>query len=88
MKVKFFASFADAAKEKERDFSAPDIKSLFALLIERYGPEFEKMLYPKGTLPDNLIILVNGKHIRHLQGLDTPLQESDVVSIFPMLNGG
>ncbi|HCA40738.1 MAG TPA: hypothetical protein DEP01_04035 [Aminobacterium sp.] len=34
------------------------------------------------------IIMVNGKHIVHLQGLDTPLNDSDTVNIFPPVGGG
>ncbi len=88
MKVKFFAGFASITKEKERDFQATNAKELFERLIKHYGPEMQEKLMPGGALPESLVILVNGKHIRHLQGLQTPLSETDVVSIFPMVSGG
>lgn len=88
MRVKFFASFAELTKEKERDFSAPDIKTLLKIMTDHYGQKFEDKLYRNGELNPTLVILVNGKHIRHLQGLETTLLESDEVAFFPMLSGG
>ena len=88
MRVKFFAGFASITKEKERDFQAADAQELFRKIFEHYGPEMEAKLLPGGELPESLVILVNGKHIRHLAGLQTPLGEWDVVSIFPMVSGG
>lgn len=88
MKVKFFAAFAELTKEKERDFGAPDIKTLLKRLEDQYGQPFVDKIYKNGELNPTLVILVNGKHIRHLQGLETTLQEADVVAFFPMLSGG
>jgi MoaD family protein len=35
-----------------------------------------------------LIIMINGRHIAHVGGLDAPVSDGDVVSIFPMIGGG
>ena len=35
-----------------------------------------------------LIVMVNGRHIAHVGGLDAPVSEGDVVSIFPLIGGG
>ena len=40
------------------------------------------------TLNDQIIILVNGRNVLFLNGLDTPLGADDEVSIFPMVAGG
>lgn len=37
---------------------------------------------------ERLLIIVNGRHIHHLQGLDTPLVEGDVVTLLPPVVGG
>ncbi len=88
MKVKFFAGFASITKEKERDFQATDARELFEKIIAHYGDDMQEKLMPGGVLPESLVILVNGKHIRHLNGMETELTEADVVSIFPMVSGG
>jgi molybdopterin synthase sulfur carrier subunit len=35
-----------------------------------------------------LILLVNGRHVQHLDGLETHLSEKDVLSVFPLIGGG
>jgi molybdopterin synthase sulfur carrier subunit len=35
-----------------------------------------------------VIIMVNGRDYRHLQGLDTPLHPDDTVTLFPPIAGG
>ena len=35
-----------------------------------------------------LIIMINGRHIAHVGGLDAPVSDGDVVSIFPLVGGG
>ena len=35
-----------------------------------------------------LIIMVNGRHIAHIGGLDASVSEGDIVSIFPLVGGG
>ena len=54
-------------------------------LSETYGDRLrEKLLTPDGTeLGEEIIILVNGRHVEHLGGIDTKLSPTDVVSIFP-----
>jgi molybdopterin synthase sulfur carrier subunit len=37
---------------------------------------------------ERLLIIVNGRQIHHLQGLDTPLADGDMIAIMPPLLGG
>jgi molybdopterin synthase sulfur carrier subunit len=41
-----------------------------------------------GDLWNLVIILVNGRDVRHLQRLATPLAPTDTVVIFPPVGGG
>ena len=36
----------------------------------------------------NLIFMINGRHVAHVGGLDAPVKDGDVVSIFPLVGGG
>jgi molybdopterin converting factor small subunit len=38
--------------------------------------------------PENSIILVNGKSINNLKGLDTIVRDEDRISIMPVVGGG
>jgi len=64
------------------------IKNLLEELSRRI-PHFSKVaLLPNGQPRIIQRFLVNGRSIRYLQVLDTPLQEGDIVAIFPAVAGG
>ncbi|QCX34092.1 MoaD/ThiS family protein [Caloramator sp. E03] len=90
MKVKFFAFFRNYAKCKEADVPLyNDVRELLDNLCKKYGKEFEEKIYTEeGNLSDDVIILVNGRHIAHLDGINTKLKEDDEVCIFPVAAGG
>lgn len=70
---------------------APDtVLALLHALSSRYGPAMrEKLLAPGGeSIGSDAIVLVNGRHIAHLNGVDTPLSEADTVAVFPLVAGG
>lgn len=46
------------------------------------------LLSADGNIKSDLTILRNGREIRFLNGLDTPLQSGDEVSIFSLVVGG
>lgn len=88
MIIRFYAMFRQIAGSREIDYggSAPNIRELLDELGRRYGEEFRREL-EKGSAY-GLIILVNGKHIAHLGGMDTALAPDDTVDIFPLAAGG
>lgn len=90
MRVKFFAYLRDYTNCSETDVSAtPTIGDLTRILAERYGPKLgEKLLTPEGELGAEIIIMINGRHVVHLGGIDAPLKDDDVVQIFPLVAGG
>ena len=49
---------------------------------------FREAVFSGDELSAAIIILVNGRNVLYLQGLDTPLEAGDEVSIFPMVAGG
>ena len=89
--VRFFANFRDAAgKDCEVVEKAADVASLLDQLCRRFGGNLAKLLFSsdKEELREDMTILVNGKPIRLLNGINTPLKEGDVVAIFPPVAGG
>lgn len=91
MKVKFFAFIRDHTGCKEGDYGyEPDIKALLQALAARYGEGLRRELFSADgqELGENIIILVNGRNVVHLQGIDTPLQPEDIVAVFPVVAGG
>lgn len=89
MKVKFFAYIRDYTGTKET--STEDCSTLRELLYKlcgRYGKSFSGMIFHGDSLSGDIIILINGRHIEHLKGLDTELSANDEISIFPKVAGG
>lgn len=91
MLVKYFATYRNITRRRTEEVAAPaTILALLQRLSDTYGAELRSwLLSPDGTQKgDNAIIMVNGRHIEHLQGVDTPLKEDDTVSLFPLVAGG
>lgn len=89
MKVKYFAYLRDYAGTKEIQIEHYD--TLYELLIKlckMHGAKFENKIFRNGFLSSEIIILINGRNIAHLHGLDTRLSPEDEISIFPVVAGG
>jgi len=87
--VRFFTSIRALTGVKEIQVKATSIQEMIDLLIARYGEKFRQMLLEDdGSLKNYFHILVNGRHVRLLKGLQTPLAKNDIVAIFPPIGGG
>lgn len=91
MKVKYFAYIRDYTKCKDCiEEYKPTVKELLHSLSNKYGEKFRnEALTPDGNdLGERIIILVNGRHVAHLNGINTELKEGDEVQVFPVVAGG
>ena len=90
MLVKFFATYRQITGCKSCDVPAPgNVLTLMEELCGRW-PEFRGLvLNEDGTdKGDDVIIMVNGRHIEHLDGMATKLSENDYVAVTPLVAGG
>lgn len=65
-----------------------DVGSLFHALDAQFPGVNEKILDGSGDVKRFINVFVNDDEIRNLQGLATPIKESDKVSIVPAMAGG
>jgi len=89
--VKFFANFREAVgKEQESVEAVKDVAALLDELVSRFGKRLVEQLYEPGArrLRETVHILINGRAINLLEGLNTPLKDGDVIAIFPPVSGG
>ncbi len=90
MLVKFFATYRTVTGVRRLELEAPqDVLALMHVLSERW-PKFRPLLLNEAGdgLGDDVIIMVNGRHIEHLDGMNTKLVESDSVAVTPLVAGG
>ncbi len=66
------------------------VKNLLAWMIERWGDKLSPHLFQPESdrvLP-HIRLLVNGRDIQFLKGVDTVLHDGDEFSMLPILTGG
>jgi MoaD family protein len=91
MIVRYFAHLRDNAGCAEEFVSVPaSVLDLLRSLADRHQePLKSSILSQDGKEPHpDIFILVNGRHLRQLQGLETELADTDVVAIIPVTEAG
>jgi MoaD family protein len=93
--VRFFTRLREIVgkKEEKLDFSEArnvTVDIILRRLGEEYGKTFIDYVYEKkgGEARGFLQFLVNGKSAATLKGLQTELQDGDVLAILPPVGGG
>jgi molybdopterin synthase sulfur carrier subunit len=82
--VGIFASLRRVVGTSQLDLQGVDSVRTALTSDERLGDA----VLPGGSLAEGHIVLVNGRNIHHLQGLDTALADGDRVAVFPAVGGG
>ena len=90
MLVKFFATYRIITGCRSCTLTAPaTVSDLFAELVKQWPAFREELLNEDGTDKGSIVrVMVNGRHIEHLDGMATKLSDDDVVAITPQVAGG
>jgi molybdopterin synthase sulfur carrier subunit len=91
LKIKFFSLIKLDLKKDEVDYQlsgSKSVKEIIKLLDQEFDNYFSRKLLENGELKSGTIVLLNGRNIRHLQGLDTLVENKDEITIFPPSGGG
>jgi molybdopterin synthase sulfur carrier subunit len=93
--VRFFTVLREITGKKEEALEIPDeekgtIATVLKSLASRYGePFFDYVFEPKtGAVKGFLQFFINGQSSDAMQGLETKLEEGDVLAIVPPVGGG
>jgi len=91
VKVKsyFYMREAIGKPELELEMEKNTVRDLLLKLTERYG-ELKKVIIEQQTMEIQpyILVLLNGRRVNLSGGLDTQLNNGDVVAIFPPVMGG
>ena len=93
--VRFFTSLREVINKKEETLKFPEgekvtVEVVLKTLAQRYGNRFVEYVYDEktGGVRGFLQFLVNGKSASTLNGLQTELENGDVLAILPPVGGG
>lgn len=93
--VRFFTSLREITNKKEETLKFPEgervtVDMVLKTLTQRYGKRFVEYVYDRktGGVRGFLQFLVNGKSAATLNGLETELEDGDVLAILPPVGGG
>ncbi|MDD3248566.1 MAG: MoaD/ThiS family protein [Methanosarcina sp.] len=94
VKIKLFANLREAAGTPELLLSGEKVIDVLLSLTDKH-PELKSLIFEKNDeksespiLCGSINILVNGNNVRHLEGLDTLLKNSDEIGVLPPVSGG
>jgi molybdopterin synthase sulfur carrier subunit len=93
VKVKFMGALRVIVGQRETTTNLPQgstVKDLLTLLSNSYGEAFRsRVLNPMGNLEHYVLVFLNGKNIKELEGVETILGEGEVeFMMLPMFEGG
>ena len=91
MRVRLYARLRQIAETRELEFSVEverTVGDVLRELVVRFPGLNEAIWQPDGSLVGHVAVLLDGRDIRHLAGLDTPVHMADHMDIFPPVGGG
>jgi molybdopterin synthase sulfur carrier subunit len=93
--VRFFTSLRELTGTKEENMKFPNnetvtVNTVLKRLSQRYGKRFIEYVYDtkSGDVKSFLQFLINGRSASALNGLNTKLEDRDVLAIIPPVGGG
>lgn len=90
VKIRFSSALSNVTHARETiiEVGNTTVKAVIDKLVLQFGPDFEKRILDKGEVRRFVNLYVNGEDIRHLSGLDSPVKDTDEISILPAVSGG
>jgi molybdopterin synthase sulfur carrier subunit len=91
MKIRFYANLREMVGGKEINLALDPnttVRAVLRRLSVKYPELGQKLWDEDEVLRGYVKVLKEGRDIRHLQGLDTAIVETDILSLFPPVGGG
>jgi molybdopterin synthase sulfur carrier subunit len=89
MRVKLFGTLRSLVGAKEVDVEAAGTVGGLLEKITTLHPALRERVFDEGgNLQSSVHVLLNGRSIGFLKGLDTAIGEGDEIALFPPVGGG
>ena len=79
---------AHANGEREIDVEGGTVGDAVQALVGRHPALAEQLLTPEGQHHRFVNVYVNGRDVRYLDGLSTPIEARDEIRLLPAIAGG
>ena len=90
VKVKLFASFQEMAGTEQVEMEVSNVGEILHQLADRF-PRLESEMFTspsRDKLRSKVKVMVNGRNIEFIDGLNTKVESGDRVAVFPPIAGG
>ncbi len=87
VKVRLFANIREIVGERELFFDSTTVNGVLDTLTSM-KPDLQDVLFEDGVLRPYITVLLNGRNINEIDGVQSILSEGDEVAIFPPVSGG
>ena len=91
MQVKTFATLRDLTGTSaiQLEVAGPTtVGQVLHRLSDEYPALGKKLWNSEGTLSGYVKVFLHGRAVQFLNGLDTPVTDEDIISLFPPVGGG
>jgi molybdopterin synthase sulfur carrier subunit len=92
MKINFYATLRPIVGQKTIDFELPEnvtVANMVEIVVTRFPPLRAELLNDQGELLGHVHVFVNGRDAPYLaNAMETVVQPTDKVDIFPAVAGG
>jgi molybdopterin converting factor small subunit len=88
VKISVFGPDITLKQETALDLAVPTLRDVTRALLEQNRADWERILQHDFTPSERYEVLVNGRNIKSLEGLDTKIGEGDeIVFTVPLVGG-
>lgn len=91
MRIRTYATLRDLLGVSAIDLALPgpvDVRYVLDQLVEAYPALAGKLWDAAGNWSGFVTVLLNGRSVEYLQGLETAVRDDDNISLFPPVGGG
>lgn len=91
MHIRIYATLRDLLGVNAVELPLPgraDVRTVLDQLVAAYPPLHGKLWDTEGAWSGFVTVLLNGRSVEYLQGLQTPVADDDTLSLFPPVGGG
>ncbi len=86
--VNLYATYRDLTGAKHLELAGETVGEIIDRLVEAYPQMATELFEEPGRLSERVSVFRNGRDVRYLEGLKTPVGPDDVLDVFPPVAGG